>query len=90
VNILKLEDSELTPVDYGDLLDKILEVLQDKNPFALSDDRHRLLIDIDAIAADITKVSVLQQSIFLRKLQLVSAAKLEKLKLVCGSNCNLF
>jgi hypothetical protein len=58
VNILKLEDSELTPVDYGDLLDKILEVLQDKNPFALSDDRHRLLIDIDAIAADITKVSV--------------------------------
>jgi hypothetical protein len=53
-----MPDDCLTPVDYGDLLDKILEVLQDKNPFALSDDRHRLLIDIDAIAADIAKVSV--------------------------------
>jgi len=51
VNILRLDDSDLVPVDYGDLLDKILEVLQGKNPFSVSGDRRRLLIDIDAVAA---------------------------------------
>jgi hypothetical protein len=58
VNILRLEDSDLVPVDCGDLLNKILEVLQGKNPFNLSDDRRRLLIDIDAIAASIAKLPV--------------------------------
>ncbi|MEG4328412.1 hypothetical protein, partial [Microcoleus sp. herbarium5] len=48
----------LVPVDYGDLLDKILEVLQGNNPFSVSDDRRRLLIDIDAIAADVAKIEV--------------------------------
>ncbi|MEG4066143.1 hypothetical protein QUA42_02110 [Microcoleus sp. Pol11C2] len=33
MNILRLDDSDLLPVDYGDLLDKILEVLQTQNPF---------------------------------------------------------
>ncbi|MEG4242731.1 hypothetical protein QUA46_01470 [Microcoleus sp. MON2_D6] len=59
MNILRLDDSDLVPVDYGDLLDKILEVLQSKNPFNISDDRRRLLIDIDAIAADVAKMQVL-------------------------------
>jgi hypothetical protein len=53
VNILRLGDEDLVPVDYGDLLDKILEVLQGNNPFKISDDRHRLIVDIDAIAADV-------------------------------------
>ncbi len=39
VNILGLGDEELIPVDYGDLLDKILEVLQENNPFSLSGDK---------------------------------------------------
>ncbi|MGB7890597.1 MAG: hypothetical protein WCF82_01525 [Microcoleus sp.] len=58
MNILTLGDSDLVPVDYGDLLDKILEVLQSKNPFNISDDRRRLIVDIDAIAADVAKMQV--------------------------------
>jgi len=58
VNILRLGDDDLVPVDYGDLLDKILEVLQGKNPFNISEDRRRLLIDIDTIAADVAKLQV--------------------------------
>ncbi|MEG4252720.1 hypothetical protein [Microcoleus sp. Pol10D4] len=58
MNLLRLDDSDLVPVDYGDLLDKILEVLQSKNPFNISDDRRRLIVDIDAIAADVAKMQV--------------------------------
>lgn len=60
MNILRLDDSDLVPVDYGDLLDKILEVLQGRNPFSVSGDSCRLIIDIDAIAADIAKIEVRQ------------------------------
>lgn len=60
MNILRLGDDELVPVDYGDLLDKILETLQTKNPFSVSGDNHRLLIDIDTIAADVAKKQVRQ------------------------------
>ena len=59
MNILRLDDSDLVPVDYGDLLDKILEVLQGKNPFKISDDRRRLIVDIDALANDIATKQVL-------------------------------
>ncbi|AFZ07916.1 hypothetical protein Osc7112_3550 [Oscillatoria nigro-viridis PCC 7112] len=60
MNSLTLGDSDLVPVDYGDLLDKILEVLQGKNPFSVSEDNRRLLIDIDAIAADVSRKQVRQ------------------------------
>ena len=60
MNILRLDENDLVPVDYGDLLDKILEILQAKNPFNVSDDRRRLIVDIDAIAADIAKIEVRQ------------------------------
>jgi len=59
VNILRLGDEDLVPVDYGDLLDKILEVLERNNPFSVSDDQHRLLIDIDAVANQIATSQVL-------------------------------
>ena len=39
MNILRLGDEELIPVDYGDLLDKILKVLQGNNPFSVSGDK---------------------------------------------------
>ena len=58
MNILQLDDSYLVPVDYGDLLDKILEVLQGNNPFKISDDGRRLIVDIDAIAAEVAKLEV--------------------------------
>ena len=58
MNILRLGDEDLVPVDYGDLLDKILEVLQGNNPFKISDDRDRLIVDIDALAADVAKKQV--------------------------------
>jgi hypothetical protein len=54
-----LDDSDLVPVDYGDLLDKILDVLQGNNPFSVSDDKRRLLIDIDAVANQIAISQVL-------------------------------
>ncbi|MGB3267944.1 MAG: hypothetical protein WBA89_28825 [Microcoleus sp.] len=50
MNVLRLDNSDLVTVDYGDLLDKILEVLQENNPFSISGDRKRLLIDIDEVA----------------------------------------
>jgi hypothetical protein len=59
VNILQLDDSDLVPVDYGDLLDKILEFLQGNNPFSVSGDKRRLLIDIDAVANQIAISQVL-------------------------------
>ena len=52
MNILRLDDSDLVPVDYGDLLDKILEVLQAKNPFNVSDDRRRLIVDLPCRQVD--------------------------------------
>ncbi len=58
MNVLRLDDNDLVPVDYGDLLDKILEVLQGKNPFSVSGDKRRLLIDIDAVAAQISSLNV--------------------------------
>ncbi|MEG4309774.1 MULTISPECIES: hypothetical protein [unclassified Microcoleus] len=60
MNILRLDASDLVPVDYGDLLDKILETLQTKNPFSVSEDSRRLLIDIDTIAADVSNKQVRQ------------------------------
>ncbi|NQE34480.1 hypothetical protein [Microcoleus asticus] len=57
MNILRLDDNDLVPVDYGDLLDKILEVLQGNNPFSVSGDRRRLLIDIDAVATQISSLN---------------------------------
>jgi hypothetical protein len=53
VNILQEGDNGLVRVDYSDLLSNILKVLQEqqtKNPFTLSKDGNRLLIDIDEIA----------------------------------------
>ena len=58
MNILRVDDSDLVPVDYGDLLDKTLEALQRNNPFSLSDDRRSLLIDIDAVANQIATSQV--------------------------------
>ena len=59
MNILQLDNSDLVLVDYGNLLDNILEVLQRNNPFSLSDDKRRLLIDIDAVANQIASSQVL-------------------------------
>ncbi|MEG4209357.1 hypothetical protein [Microcoleus sp. S13_B4] len=59
MNILRLHDSDLVPVDYGDLLAKILEVLQENNLFSISADKRRLLIDIDAAANQIATSQVL-------------------------------
>ena len=53
VNTLAEGDNGLVRLDYSDLLTKIVKLLQDrdtKNPFSLSKDGNRLLIDIDEIA----------------------------------------
>ena len=58
VNSLRFGDDDLVPVDYGDLLDKILEVLQSQNPFSVSSDRRRLVVDIDAAATQIASLQI--------------------------------
>ncbi|XZN89703.1 MAG: hypothetical protein ACM65M_18855 [Microcoleus sp.] len=60
MNVLRLDDSDLVTVDYGDLLDKILEVLQGNNPFSISGDRKRLLIDIDTLANQVATCKEVQ------------------------------
>ena len=59
VNILRLGDDDLVPVDYTDLLDKILGVLQNQNPFTRSNDNCRLVIDIDAIATQVASLQII-------------------------------
>ncbi len=46
------------PVNYRDLLDKIIRALRERNPFDLSSDRRRLRVDIDAIAAHLATLQV--------------------------------
>ncbi|VXD15258.1 conserved hypothetical protein [Planktothrix serta PCC 8927] len=61
VNILEEGDNGLVRVDYGDLLTKILQVLENqqvKNPLNLSQDGKRLLIDIDEIAAQVSELNI--------------------------------
>lgn len=56
MNSLQWGDEDLIPVDYSDILEKILGVLQDfpaANLFKLQGDGKRLLIDIDALAAQV-------------------------------------
>jgi hypothetical protein len=73
VNILRLDDSDLVTVDYGDLLDKILEVLQEKNPFSVSGDRKRLLIDIDTLANQVASCDRVQNPLGDSEIQADSA-----------------
>lgn len=61
MNILEEGGNELVSVDYGDLLEQILRVLrnqQTQNPFTISSDRNRLLIDIDAVASQVASLQV--------------------------------
>jgi hypothetical protein len=73
VNILRLDDSDLVTVDYGDLLEKILEVLQGKNPFSVSGDRKRLLIDIDMVADEVASCEQVQNPVGDSEIQADSA-----------------
>jgi hypothetical protein len=59
VNSLILGDDDLVPVDYSDLLDKILGVLRVQNPFSRSNDNCRLVIDIDAIANEVSQLQII-------------------------------
>ncbi len=49
MNVLRQGGDDLVQLDYSDLLTKILELLQapENNPFKISGDRQRLIIDID-------------------------------------------
>lgn len=61
VNTLQEGNNGLVRLDYSDLLNKILKVLQNqqtKNPFTLSADGNRLLIDIDEIAFQVASSTV--------------------------------
>ncbi len=61
MNTLRTADGDLVAVDCGDLLDKILEVLekpQTQNPFKIHGNGDRLLIDIDSIAEAVAGLGV--------------------------------
>lgn len=61
MNIIRIGDNELVPLDYSDLLQKILTVLknqQTKNPFAISQTADWLNIDIDEIAFQVAKLQI--------------------------------
>ncbi len=73
VNILRFDKSDLVTVDYGDLLDKILEILYGKNPFSISGDRKRLLIDIDAVADGVASCEQVQNPLGYGEIQAESA-----------------
>ncbi len=60
-NTLRAGDGDLVLVDYGDLLDKILEVLanpQTQTPFSIHGNSDRLVIDIDSIAEQLAGLRV--------------------------------
>lgn len=58
MNILSQSHDDLVPVDYGDLLNQILRVLRSQNPFRLSSQRDRLLIECDLLAAQVASLQV--------------------------------
>ena len=58
MNIIVEGSNELISVDDSDLLEKILRVLQHQNPFSISSDRNRLLIDIDSLASQVASLPV--------------------------------
>ncbi len=61
VNTLQEGDNGLVRVDYSDLFTNILKALQNqetKNPFSLSQDNNRLLIDIDEIAFQVASATI--------------------------------
>ena len=61
VNTLEEGGNGLVSLNYSDLLNKILTVLQEqqtKNPFNLSPDGNRLLIDIDEIAFRVASLGI--------------------------------
>ena len=61
VNTLAEGDNGLVRLDYSDLLTKILKLLQNhdtKNPFSLSKDGNRLLLDIDEIAFQVASSTI--------------------------------
>ena len=61
VNTLEEGGNGLVTLNYSDLLNKILTVLQEqqtKNPFNLSPDGNRLLIDIDEIAFRVASLGI--------------------------------
>lgn len=61
VNQLRPGDDNLVFVDYSDLLTQILAVLQNPetlNPFSISSENNRILIDIDTIATQVANQQV--------------------------------
>ncbi|MEP6486653.1 hypothetical protein NDI43_08220 [Microcoleus vaginatus GB2-A3] len=61
MNTLRTVDGDLVGVDCGDLLEKILEVLekrQTQNPFSIHGNGDRLLIDIDTIAEKVAGLPI--------------------------------
>ncbi len=56
-NFIRSGDNELVYVDYGDLLDKIAEVLS-QNVFSISEEKKRLRINIDAVASHVANLGV--------------------------------
>ncbi|MDY6802280.1 MAG: hypothetical protein SXA11_00520 [Cyanobacteriota bacterium] len=51
VNELRQGNDDLVPVDYSSILQQILRILEEQNPFAVSENKRILTINLDEIAA---------------------------------------
>ncbi|MBW4494577.1 MAG: hypothetical protein KME26_16125 [Oscillatoria princeps RMCB-10] len=60
MNILQPGDGDLVAVNYSDLLENILRALRSLNPFRISGDRRKLLVDIDEFAASLATSAQVQ------------------------------
>jgi len=57
VNRIVEGNNQLVPVDYSDLLQKILQILQGETVFNLSSDRQRITINFDEVAKKVANIS---------------------------------
>lgn len=58
MNVLEQGSDDLAPVDYSDILQKILGLVRHENPFKISKDGNHLIVDLDAIATQIAVAKI--------------------------------
>ncbi len=58
MNILGIADSNLEPVDYSDILNKIIQQITQQQPFKISKNKNHLIIDLETITEQLIKQNI--------------------------------
>ncbi|AMW30513.1 hypothetical protein [Arthrospira platensis] len=58
MNILGIADSNLEPVDYSDILNKIIQQITQQQPFKISQNKNHLIIDLETITEQLIKQNI--------------------------------